>query len=93
MLPAAASLVARRSLASLAGRRLVSPSLFKMDGSRRSFADQQQGPDLVIEKADGLLSMRLNRPSKLNSIKQSMYGDFIATLDSAAKDPDVRMVL
>jgi hypothetical protein len=60
----------------------------------RSFSSSPSpDQDLLISKSDGLMTIKLNRPSKLNSIKQSMYHDFVSALNSATNDKDVRMVL
>lgn len=60
--------------------------------SRRSYSSDGS-QDVLITKSDGLLTMKLNRPTKLNSIKQAMYLDISSALESGSKDPDVKMVL
>lgn len=61
---------------------------------RRSFSSvDDQDQDLLISKSDGLLTIKLNRPKKLNSMNQQITRALASTLDAAAMDPDVRMVL
>lgn len=85
----------RRSISSqcsVAGRTTINsllPVVSRSFSSSGSGADQ----DLLISKSDGLMTIKLNRPSKLNSIKQSMYHDFVSALNTATTDSDVRMVL
>lgn len=74
-------------------RRKSPAALSVMRSGLCSASPDQQEADLLVSKADGLLSMQLNRPSKLNSIKQSMYLDLSSALDSASTDPDVRIAL
>ncbi|RWS22422.1 enoyl-CoA delta isomerase 2-like protein [Leptotrombidium deliense] len=47
---------------------------------------------LVIQKRDGVLSFRLNRPDKFNAIRLEMYETFIEQLKNAASDDSVRLV-
>ncbi|MFM0140271.1 enoyl-CoA hydratase [Caballeronia grimmiae] len=49
--------------------------------------------DIVIERAQGVLSIVLNRPDKKNAITAAMYQEMADGLYEAEKDPDVRAVL
>ena len=50
--------------------------------------------DIVINQSkEGLLTLRLNRPKKLNSITKDMYQKMTSTLKEAAKDDSVKMAL
>ncbi len=52
-----------------------------------------QEPDVRYEVADGVATITLNRPDKLNSFTASMLVDFAAHLDEANADEAVRCVL
>ena len=79
----------KQSLAMITSRSRLLPAPAALSRSFSSTGDQ----DLLVSKSDGLLTLQLNRPTKLNSIKQSMYHDFVSALQSATSDPDVKMVL
>jgi enoyl-CoA hydratase/carnithine racemase len=49
--------------------------------------------DILIERADGVLSIVLNRPDKKNAITASMYQEMADGFFEAEKDPTVRAVL
>lgn len=58
-----------------------------------SGADVYQGiRDLTVSLDDGVLTVTLNRPDSLNSLTAPMLQTFAATLEQAAKDPQVRVV-
>lgn len=49
-------------------------------------------PKLVIEVADGVMVLTLNRPGKLNAIDNELAGSLLAALHDAAVDEAVRVV-
>ncbi|KND59319.1 Enoyl-CoA hydratase [Candidatus Burkholderia verschuerenii] len=49
--------------------------------------------DILIERADGVLSIVLNRPEKKNAITSAMYQEMADGLYEAEKDAAVRVVL
>ncbi len=48
---------------------------------------------VLFEVSEGVATVTLNRPDKLNAFTTSMAGDLIAILKSVGEDPDVRCVL
>lgn len=48
---------------------------------------------VLLEKADGLAVLTLNRPEKLNALSTAMRAEFGAHLQAIAADPDIRVVL
>ncbi len=48
---------------------------------------------ILVERADGLLTLRLNRPDKKNAITRAMYARMAEALQAAGVDPAVRAVL
>lgn len=48
---------------------------------------------IVTEVADGILSIRIDRPDKKNALTVAMYAAMAAALDRAAAEPAVRVVL
>lgn len=48
---------------------------------------------ILVERADGLLTLRLNRPDKKNAITRAMYARMAEALQAAGADPAVRAVL
>ena len=48
---------------------------------------------LTAEVEDGLLTLTLNRPEKLNAVNTAMIGDYLDALDAADRDDDVRAVI
>ena len=48
---------------------------------------------ILVERADGLLTLRLNRPDKKNALTRAMYARMAEALDAAAADPALRAVL
>lgn len=50
-------------------------------------------PDVLIEKADRVLTLRLNRPDKKNAFTNAMYDRLTEGLAQAAADDDVRVIL
>lgn len=50
-------------------------------------------PSILVELADGVLHLTLNRPDVLNSFDRAMAAELQAALRRAADDPEVRAVL
>lgn len=48
---------------------------------------------VLIEKAEGVLTLTLNRPEKKNALTQAMYQRLGDAIDGAASDPEARCVL
>lgn len=48
---------------------------------------------IVTDIADGILTIRLNRPEKKNAITVAMYGAMAEALDGAETDPSVRAII
>jgi len=48
---------------------------------------------VVVEREEGLLCLRLNRPDKLNALTRAMYSRMAEVLEEADADPRVRAVL
>jgi enoyl-CoA hydratase/carnithine racemase len=48
---------------------------------------------VLREKAEGVLTLTLNRPEKKNALTRAMYKTLGEAIDLAANDPDVRCVL
>lgn len=48
---------------------------------------------LTAEVADGLLTLTLNRPDRLNAVNAAMIGEYIDALDAADRDDGVRAVI
>lgn len=49
--------------------------------------------EVLIEKADRVLTLRLNRLDKKNALTNAMYDQLTAGLKLAASDPEIRVVL
>jgi len=49
--------------------------------------------ELLVEQADNILTITLNRPDRLNAISGPMLGALSSTLQAANIDPDVRVVV
>ena len=49
--------------------------------------------DILIERADGVLTITLNRPDKKNAITAAMYQEMADAFFEAEKDASVRVVL
>jgi enoyl-CoA hydratase len=49
--------------------------------------------DVVCEKRDSAMWIRLNRPAELNALTHAMFDGCIAALDGAAGDPEVMVVV
>eukprot|EP00051_Salpingoeca_urceolata_P016859 m.226534 g.226534 ORF g.226534 m.226534 type:complete len:252 (+) comp18800_c0_seq1:1167-1922(+) len=58
-----------------------------------SNSSQQQEEALLVEVADGVATLTLNRPKKLNSFNDQLYRDVDATLRSLASNPDVSVAV
>ncbi|WP_428852575.1 enoyl-CoA hydratase/isomerase family protein [Imbroritus primus] len=50
-------------------------------------------PTVLLEKADGIAVLTLNRPDKLNAMSAAMRAEFGAHLQAIAADPEIRIVL
>ena len=48
---------------------------------------------ILLEKADGVANVALNRPKKLNAFDGTMHEELYAALDAAAADDEVRCVV
>ena len=48
---------------------------------------------ILIEREAGLLTLRLNRPDKMNALTRAMYSQMAEVLDAADQDASVRAVL
>jgi enoyl-CoA hydratase/carnithine racemase len=49
--------------------------------------------DIVTERSGSILRVQLNRPAKKNAMTSAMYVTIAASLNAAAKDDDIRVVL
>src|SRR5437868_6771721 len=49
-------------------------------------------PTVLLEKADGIAVLTLNRPEKLNAMSAAMRAEFGAHLQAIATDPDIHIV-
>ena len=50
-------------------------------------------PKLLVDTRDGVMTMSLNRPDKLNAIDNDLARALLEAIDSAAKDAAVRVIL
>jgi enoyl-CoA hydratase/carnithine racemase len=50
-------------------------------------------PDILIDHADGVLTLTLNRVEKKNAFTQAMYTTLADALDAAATDATTRVVV
>lgn len=48
---------------------------------------------VIVERADGIVTVSLNRPEKKNALTDAMYGAVADALEAAEKDTSVRVVL
>ena len=48
---------------------------------------------LLVERKDGVATLTLNRPDKLNAMNRELSRELVAALDSIAKDDSVRAIL
>lgn len=48
---------------------------------------------LLLDRADGVLTITLNRPERKNAINGTMWRELLATFDEASTDPGVRVVV
>ena len=48
---------------------------------------------ILVEREGGLLTLRLNRPDKMNALTRAMYSQMAEVLDAADQDSSVRAVL
>ena len=49
--------------------------------------------DLIVEKAEGILTITLNRPQALNSFSDEVYAGLNTLMDQASEDAEVRAVI
>ena len=49
--------------------------------------------DILCEQAGGVLTLRVNRPDKLNAYRNETADELVHALQAAEKDPAVRAVL
>lgn len=49
--------------------------------------------EILLERADGVLTITLNRPAKKNALTGDMYGALTEALLAGDADPDVRVIL
>ncbi|MBH77174.1 MAG: enoyl-CoA hydratase [Dehalococcoidia bacterium] len=49
--------------------------------------------ELLVDKSNGVLTLTLNRPERLNAISGPMLGTLSAELDRANTDPEIRVVV
>src|SRR5690349_6129054 len=55
--------------------------------------DPASGPVLLVDDADGVRTLTLNRPEALNAFDQALWYSTAAALEEAATDDDIRCVL
>ncbi|AOE87224.1 enoyl-CoA hydratase [Pseudomonas sp. TCU-HL1] len=48
---------------------------------------------ILVEREQGLLTLRMNRPDKMNALTRAMYSRMAEVLDAAREDREVRAVL
>ncbi|KAF1053392.1 MAG: 2,3-dehydroadipyl-CoA hydratase [Stenotrophomonas maltophilia] len=48
---------------------------------------------ILVEREHGVLSLRLNRPDKLNALTRTMYAALADALEAAEREPGIRAVL
>lgn len=48
---------------------------------------------LAVEVEDGLLTLTLNRPERLNAVNAALIGEYLEALDAADRDDEVRAVI
>lgn len=48
---------------------------------------------LLLDKIDGVASIKLNRPKKLNAVNQTMRLEFLDLLDNLAIDDQIKVVI
>ena len=49
--------------------------------------------DILYDLADGVATITLNRPDKLNALTPQMLSDFFAAVAKAGADPDAKVVV
>ena len=50
-------------------------------------------PRVLLEKKDGVATVTLNAPERLNALSVSLLGELCAVLDDCAADPDLRVLV
>ena len=48
---------------------------------------------LLYEKADGVATVILNRPDKLNALNSTVYNELYAAFEAAESDPEVGAII
>ena len=48
---------------------------------------------LLYEKADGVATVILNRPDKLNALNSTVYNELYAVFEAAESDPEVGAII
>ena len=48
---------------------------------------------LLVERADGVVSVTLNRPEKRNTVNATMWNELLATFDEVGHNPDDRVLV
>ena len=56
-------------------------------------AETRERKTLLVEREDGILTVTLNRPHKLNAFTVRMMEEWLEVLDEADRDDDVRAIL
>jgi 2-(1,2-epoxy-1,2-dihydrophenyl)acetyl-CoA isomerase len=56
------------------------------------YADKMSAPNLLASHADGILTLTLNRPEKLNAIDNGVASALLEALQSASADDAVRVI-
>ncbi len=56
-------------------------------------ADAVSEPTVLLECAEGVATITLNRPDKLNAINEALHGELARTLDRIGADLEIRAVL
>ena len=49
--------------------------------------------DVLVNSTDGIMQIRLNRPSRKNALSQQMYRELNSALQTAAQDASIKVVL
>lgn len=49
--------------------------------------------DILYDLADGVATITLNRPDKLNALTPQMFSDFFAAVAKAGADPEAKVIV
>lgn len=60
---------------------------------RCQMKDSKNLETMIVEKEEGILTVTLNRPDRLNAFTVGMMHDWFSVLDSADEDDDVRAII